>query len=333
MKEKKILHYALFGVAGLFVVVALVIGAGYLQGKKSLSKNLLGLDDVDIKRSYETKNWKEEEYTYKDNLINILCIGVDKEEEMALRNDKDNSVGQSDALFLLSLDLEKDEVRLITIPRDTMVELEMYNSEGYYMGSRPGQITLQYAYADGLYNSAYLTMYQVSRLLNDIPINAYAAINVYSLYSLNDVVGGVDMTMDEDYTMFHPDLKKGETVHLTGKTLECYLRGRDIRERKSAYKRNHRLKQYMLVYFEQAKKAIKKDMGIPFRCLEILKDNMITNVTEDEIIYLLSQVVDCSFSEENIYTIPGEQILGEQYEEFYVDEAALEEFIVDLFYE
>ena len=333
MKGKKILHYVLSGLAGLFAIVVLVIGTSYLQGKKNLSKNLLGLDETDIKRSYETKNWGEKDYYYKDNLVNILCIGVDKEEEMALRNDVDNSIGQADAIFLVSLDLEEEEVHLITIPRDTMVKLEMYNSDGYYMGARPGQITLQYAYADGLHNSAYLTVYQVSRLLDDIPIHAYVAINVYSLWNLNDIIGGVDITMDEDYTLFNPAFEKGETVHLTGNLLENYIRGRDKTERGSSYKRNHRLKQYMLAYFEQAKEAVKEDIKIPFYCLEALKDNMVTNITEDEMIYLLSQVLDCSFSEEKIYTIPGEQILGEQYEEFYVDEAGLEEFIIELFYE
>ena len=183
MKGKKILRYVLFGIAGILIIFILAIGVNYLQGKKSLSKNLLGLEEADIKRSYETKIWKGKDYQYKENLLNILCIGVDKEEEMALRNDVDNSIGQADAIFLASLDLEQNKVRLIAIPRDTMVELEMYDSSGYYMGSRPGQLTLQYAYADGLHNSANLTMYQVSRLLNDIPIHAYAAINVFSLWN------------------------------------------------------------------------------------------------------------------------------------------------------
>jgi len=333
MKGKKILRYVLLGITAFLSIIVLVAGVNYLQGKKSLSKNLLESDEPDKKSFYETRVWKGKDYHYKDNLINILCIGVDKEEKMALHNDADNSIGQADAIFLVTLDLEKDEIRMIAIPRDTNVELEAYDSEGSYMGSNSGPITLQYAYADGLHNSAYLTVYQVSKLLKDIPIHAYVAINVYSLWNLNDIVGGVDITMDEDYTLFHPSFEKGATIHLTGNLLENYIRGRDKTEQGSAYKRTHRLKQYMLAYFEQAKEAVKEDIKIPFYCLKALKDNMVTNITESELVYLLLEGLDCGFSEEEIYTIPGRQILGEQYEEFYVDGAAMEEFILELFYE
>jgi len=329
IKRKKILFSILIIMIGFLIVFAVVIGRNYKQGKETISKNLLEQENG----AYETISYQGREYTYKENLVNILCMGIDKEEKMNVRNDADNSVGQADAIFLMSLDLEKNEIRLITLPRDTMVMLELYHASGVYLGSYPGQIALQYAYGDGMYQSADLMMKQVSNLFHNIPINAYAAINVYTLWNLNEAVGGVDMTMDEDYTMFHPELKKGETVHLTGNLMENYIRGRDKMERGSAYSRNHRLKQYMLAFFEAAKKELRTDITLPFRCLDALKENMVTNVTKDEIVYLVSEVLGCSFLEENIYTIPGEQILGEQYEEFYINEAALDEFVVELFYE
>ncbi len=333
MKSKKTLRNVLIIIASLLVFFVAAIGVNYIQGKATLSKNLLEQEGTEEKTAHRTMLYQGKQYTYKKNLVNILCMGVDKEEQMAVRNDADNSVGQADAIFLMSLDLEKDEVRVITIPRDTMVILEMYHASGYYLGSMRGQITLQYAYGDGMKRSAELMMQQVSALFNEIPINAYAAINVYSLWNLNEAVGGVDITMDEDYTLYNPAFEKGATVHLSGNLLENYIRGRDKTEAGSAYKRNHRLKQYMLAYFEKAKEALKEDVTLPFRCLEVLEENMETSITVEEIVFLVSEIMGCDFSEGNMYTLPGEQIWTGTYEEYHLDTDALNALIIELFYE
>ena len=43
--------------------------------------------------------------------------------------------------------------------------------------------------------------------------------------------------------------------------------------------------------------------------------------------------MDYKFTEENIYSVKGETLQGEQFEEFYLDDDALQELIVKLFYE
>lgn len=317
----------------LIVLLALTILGTYLHGKKNLKENILIQKDTVEQKAYEVITYQGKEYVYRENLVNILCMGIDKEEQMALRNDVGNSVGQADAIFLVSLDLEKDEVRVLAIPRDTMVTLQMYDGNGFYLGSGIGQLTLQYAYADGMEKSAKLMVSQVSSILNDIPINAYAAINVHSLWTLNAAIGGVDMTMDEDYTMFNPAFEKGATVHLTEKLLENYIRERDTEVAGSAYTRISRLKKYMLAYFEKAKVVLKEDITLPFRALEVLEKDMETSITADEIVYLVTEALGCSFSEENMYTLPGEQVQGPEYEEYYIDDSAAEALIIELFYE
>lgn len=329
MKKKKILKIILLITGVVLGVSILIIGSNYFKGKRNLKENASAQENA----AYETISYQGRNYFYRDDFVNILCLGIDKEEEMSVRNDMDNSVGQADAIFLMSLDLKNNEIRLFTIPRDTMVTLQMYNSEGSYRGSRSGQLALQYAYGDGTKTSASLMTSQVSDLFYQIPIHAYMAINVYSLYELNDVVGGIDMMMDRDYTMFHPDLKEGTMVHLTGKALECYLRGRDINVFGTAYTRTYRLKQYMLAYFDKAKEALKEDIRIPFRCLEVLEKNMETNITEEELFFLISEIMNCSFSEETMYMLPGEQIWTGTYEEYHADKDALAELVVQLFYE
>lgn len=336
----KIKKYAGIALGIVVLLVAIVVAAFFLMkqsGKKNLNNDILdGLlreDGTHVSGDYETKVYEGQEYQYKDNVINILCMGLDKEEPMTVRNDADKSMGQADALFLLSIDLQRKEIRLVAIPRDTMVTLQCYTDDGTYMGEAEGQITLQYAYGDGRSLSATLTAQQVSDIMGGIPINAYLAINVHSLWELNDVIGGVDVTMDADYTAYNPAFVEGETVHLTGNLLENYLRGRDKRDPDGAYLRMHRMKQYMLAYFETAKEAVKKDMTIPVRLLSYLKDDIETDVTADEAMYLVTEAISCTFLSEDMYTLPGENLLISNYMEFHLDEAGVEEMVVDLFYE
>lgn len=315
------------------VVLALVvIGIVYLIyqqfGKYHLLKDWVAGDE-----RYLTVLYEDEEYRYQDDFINILCLGIDKEEPMDTRNDEDNSVGQSDAIFLVSLNIKEDTIQLLSIPRDTIVDLEMYDGNGNYLGQRAGQITLQYAYADGQEKSADLVTQRVAELLNYIPIHGYAAINLESLLRINDVIDGVDITMDEDYTLLDPSFVEGATIHLEGEKLYQYIHGRDITVRGSSYTRINRLKQYMMAVYEKVKVELKEDMSFVVPLLTELEEDMIVSLTNDEMLYVLGEALACEFSEENVYTLPGEPVRGEVYEEYYPDRIKIAEMMLELFYE
>ena len=60
---------------------------------------------------------------------------------------------------------------------------------------------------------------------------------------------------------------------------------------------------------------------------------MVTNVTADEAVYLAGEALSYQFSEDSIYSMEGTVEMGEQFEEFYPDETALYEMVLDVFYE
>lgn len=347
MPKLKKIFYRLILICSILIIFAIIVYAVmHAIGKRNIQEDIT--TDIVIsteqiistesgeeaeEAAYEHITYQGQEYEYRDNLINILCLGIDKDEEMSLRDDNGNSVGQSDAIFLVSLDLENNDIRIIAIPRDTMVTLQKFDGNGSYLGSGPGQLTLQYAYADGQEKSAKLVASQVSLILGDIPINAYVAINLRCLWVLNDAIGGVDITMDDDYTLLNPEFKKGVTVHLSANSVENYVRGRDTSVAGSAYTRIHRQKIYMQAFFEKAKTVFKEDMTLPVTLMQTLEKDMETDITVDEAVYLLSEALDCSFLEENMCTLPGEIQRGEKYEEYYLDEDAVEALVVELFYE
>lgn len=324
---------------GVCIVVLAAIAVFTLiryQGKKNLEEEIvngLTADAAGGDDSYKEITYNGQEYRYRDNLINIVCMGIDKDEAMDLRDNVGNSVGQSDAIFVLSIDLENEEMRILAIPRDTIVMLQMYDGEGHYVGSDWGQLTLQYAYGDGQELSATLLAGQVSGLLHQIPMNAYVAINLSSLPIINDAVGGVDITMTEDFTWLNPAFKEGETVHLEGELVEAFIRRRDTSVAGSAYTRIDRQKQYMKAFFSQAKNALKEDPTLPLSLMKTIEYHMETDLTADEVLYLATEAVDCDFSTDNMYILPGEIVKGDIYEEYQLDEEAVMELVIDLFYE
>ncbi|MBQ9490928.1 MAG: LCP family protein, partial [Lachnospiraceae bacterium] len=178
------------------------------------------------------------------------------------------------------------------------------------------------------------TLASVSKLMYNLPIHGYCAINYGAIPKINDAVGGVTLTALEDVKdngklVF----QEGKQVHLKGKNAVTYLRIRDTTKEGSASKRLERQKQYLLAYADTAKQAIKKDVTLMVTLYNTIKKYMVTDITVDEVSYFSTQISDYKFDGDQIYSVPGEIKMGEKFEEFYVDEKGLYELILKVFYD
>ena len=86
-------------------------------------------------------------------------------------------------------------------------------------------------------------------------------------------------------------------------------------------------------YFAQAKDAVKSDLTLPVRVFGELSGNMCTNVTVEDITYLVPELLDISLDTENIAMVPGEVTQPGEYEEYHVYEEELKQLVVNMFYE
>ena len=308
------------------------------KGKKNLEENIAAEQQQDSSeettQAQNTIDYHGKTYQYRKDIVNILCIGVDKEEAMWERDDDGGSVGQADAVFLVSLDFEHSSIRILAIPRDTMVSIVACDENGNEMGAFTGQLALQYAYADGQEKSCSLVIGQVADILkNEVPINGYVAMNLSCIGTVNDAVGGVTVEMDDDYTLYNAKFKKGATVHLQGEEAQEFVQGRDITVSGSAYSRIGRQKTYLKAFINQAKKAVSKNPMLAVSLMSQLSDYMLTDISTDEVLYLSTELLDCNFEEENMQILQGNIQMGERYEEYYLDDGAVQQTIIDLFYE
>ena len=271
-------------------------------------------------------------YTYKKDILTFLFLGIDKEGEVKASSNLFKG-GQADALFLAVLDPGEKKISVIGINRDTMASMNVYDKNGRYSGRQTAQIALSHAYGDGLEESCENSLDAVSNLFYGLPIHGYCALNMPVVSKLNDAVGGVDVVIPESANGLEKGWTTGAEVHLEGDAAYQFIHYRDTAQEQSAETRLERQKQYLKKFILQAKEAMKQDMTLPLQLYTQITPYMVTDVTADEAVYLAGQALSYSFGDDDFYSMTGTVKMGEKFEEFYPDETALYELVLDVFYE
>lgn len=253
-----------------------------------------------------------------EDKLHLLCIGVDKYVPMDERVEGSNSIGQADAIFLLSVDLKEKSMDIVSIPRDTIVTIEKYYSDLEYIGQEEAQICLQYAYADGLERSCELMVDRVEELFEGIEIDGYVSFNLSAVHELNHALGGVTVTVEDQITAWAMGVELGSEVMLTWDNISIFIRSRDKQDTESAYERTLRYKEFITAFIEQGIEVVKKDPGVVLTMLEILEGHVLTDLQVSDIANLSAHLVGMSMEDVRYHTLEGNIIIGEDgYAEFY----------------
>ena len=328
-------------IVGIFVVLKTV-------GKNNLYELSSGLDgvvsdigdDTPLPEGHILYNGKE--YAPNSDLVCILIMGIDTETVTEIGGqswDVDetslNNGGQADALFLMLLNPHNEKISIVSINRNSMADVDVWDSTGTYRGIFTQQIALQHGYGTDQISCAEHQVKAVSRLMHNIPIHAYAAISMDAIPELNDAIGGITLESLDDivYPEYDMDLHRGQIVTLMGDKAYWYVRLRQEDEFDSNSRRLERQKQYLTAFALAARQRMNGDINVAVSLFSTLQKYMVTDLNLSSYTYLATETMDYSFSRENIYSVKGETLQGEQFEEFYLDDDALQELIVKLFYE
>lgn len=344
-KRKKILIAVLCEAAILIAVILTAfqivraVGKSSLQSKAEAAPELMPVQAQAALTEEEQSKWQEgwvkyqdTIYAYKEDILTFLIMGIDKNSDVK-EEAEGTSGGQADALFLAVMDPREKTIKVIGINRNTMTDIDVYNEEGAYLTTVSAQIAVQHGFGNGMEESCERQLKAVRKLFYNLPIHGYAAINMSAIPTINDAVGGVQVTVLEDLTQRDQSLVEGESVHLEGESAFWYVKYRDTNVFGSADKRLERQKQYLNEFIGAAKKAIKKNPAAAVNLYQAVSGQMVTNVSIDEVAYLAPLLAEYKFQSDSFYMPEGETIMGDQFEEFYVDEDALYEMILDVFYE
>ena len=346
-KQRKI--WKIFLLAGVILCLIFAGAAGgffYLrtQGEKNLKTEVpAAASEVqeDVNKG-ETGAADQEEglyityqgkkYRYNSDVINILCMGIDKDIPIEEKRDT-GSEGLSDAIMLASINTQENTVKFLAVPRDTVVPVKVLNTAGEFVRTENKQITLQYAYGRTAEDSCELMVQAVSNLLYQVPIQRYCSINFQAVPVLNDAIGGVDLTAIETVQWWNGSFYQGQQMHLMGQEALDYVRQRDETIPGSSMGRIERQKQYITCYIDQAKEAVKKDITLPVKLFQSLTEDMCTDLEVEDVTYLASELLEVSVSAEDMSMVPGDVLPAGEHEEYHVQTDALKELVIQSFYE
>lgn len=173
----------------------------------------------------------------------------------------------------------------------------------------------------------------MSRLLNNVPMSYVASFDLNGIYNIHNVIGSVDVVIPDDSLVFvNPSWKKGKTLTLTSDNVEAFVRMRDVKEDFTNTNRMARQRTYLLAFSEELKKQLNENFNETAMDLEAAMGDCFTNFDLSEIEAFAKMMMDYEFGEDSFYTLPGGDAEGALHDRFIVDEDALLELLIELFY-
>lgn len=266
----------------------------------------------------------------RDGLETILVLGLDKYEPPKDVKGYVNHT-QSDFLLLVVLDHNQQKIQTLHINRDTMTEITRLGVFGGTSGKYTAQIALAHSYGSGGSDSALNSVKAVSKMLDGVKIDHYMTLTMDAVPIVNDMVGGVTVTVEDDFSAYDPSLVKGETITLMGEQSLHFVRGRSSVADGTNLNRMNRQRQYMTGLFEKVMEAASKDEAFFQNLMKKLGDTFDTDMSLYQLNALPERIM--GYTIEPFRTIEGENIRGEFFMEFYLDEASKQEQLQALFYE
>ncbi len=179
--KRLVLSGSFLGVALLIYVVAQVWGA-LSDGHDDLGKSNLRDNQIDLN---------------KDPFA-VLIIGSDARKE-GTQN------WRPDVLMVAAINPRKKSMKLVSIPRDTWVEIANTNGGKAKINHAP-----HYGYTNGV-DPIKNTRETVENFLN-IPIDHYSKVNFKGFMDAVDILGGIDVNVQRSFTI---DSFGGKKLHFT----------------------------------------------------------------------------------------------------------------------
>lgn len=278
-------------------------------------------------------NYNGQMYRYNKDMLTILILGIDSNDPVPEVNENTNYLkgGQSDAIFLFTMNPHDKTISVVAVNRNTMTDIDMYDKDNNYVKTVKAQLCVQHGYGDGNELSCERAEKTVSELLYNLPIHGYVSMRLGAIWRLNEAVGGVEVTLPFDV----PEINQsaGATVRLYGQDAFYFLKYRSLDKFNSASERLEKDKIYLKAFMKQVFESTKSDISYPVKLYQIASSYIVTDISVAEMSYLASELLGYDIEGVKMYSIPGETVMGEKFEEFYVNEVQLKEMLLDVFYE
>lgn len=270
--------------------------------------NAIPKKDGGVIPSAQQSNKDTNETTKLPGANNIAVFGLDADGT------------RTDTIFVVNFNDNQDEVRIVSIPRDTKIEWDEEQSNLLKPESvSVSKIGEMYAYSQGQYIEQ-LAVKEIEEMLN-IQIASYVIIDFTAVEKTIDSIGGLELDIPQD--MYYRDSAQGLNINIKAGLQQ--LNGSDVlgvlRYRKGYINGDVgriQMQQYVMSTF-LSKILNDGDIStITASALEIIK-GVKTNINVDDITYYIKLVMGIDTKNIQFYTIAGEANSQEGRSYFYPD--------------
>ena len=272
------------------------------------------------------------EYVPNDRVETFLLIGLDRYENSSVSASHGTGV-QADFLMLLVFNNETREATALQINRDAMTKVNKLAIGGTaVVESYTAQIALAYNYVndDNERIRCRNTIDSVEYLLDGVDVDHYFALTMDAVAASCDAVGGVEVTVLDDFTGIDDTLVKGQTVKLTGDQALRYVRTRYGMEDSSNNARMERQQQYINALYKQIISNINADSGFVVKLVDAVDDYVVYDSSDRRMQQLIEKFDEYEFL--GVRDLEGETKVGDEFMEFYPDEESVRKTVIELFY-
>ena len=311
--------------AGAVLILVLVM---IYSGLRILESTVFSVPEAQEPVKRKTVVHEDIAYFPRQDITTILVMGIDEEGPVTDSGSYRNT-GEVDMAALLILDLADQSYSVLCLNRDTMVDMPVLGIGGRQAGSFYGQLALSHTYGSGLQDSAENTKETVSALLNGITIDYYVAMNMDAIGILNDAVGGVTVTVTDDFSQVDSALPMGQ-VTLKAEQAMTFVRTRKNVGTQLNLSRMRRHESYIRGLFDALMPKAKASDAFVAETYDKMAAYMVTDCSMNAVSGILKRCAD--FTMKELVSPQGENVRGQEYYEFYPDEEALLELTLRLFY-
>ena len=307
----------------LLMLAALAAGVGYWESSRL---SVVPTEEATGRTKTIVRN--DVKYYPRQDMRTMMVLGIDQYGPVESSQYHRNS-GSADSIMLFVFDETNASCSVLYLNRDTMLNMDVLGIKGEYAGTAYGQLALAHTYGSGLGDSCENVKNTLEKFLHGLTVDYYVSMNMDAIQILNDAVGGVKVTVTDDFSKVNPDIKMGEmTLH--GQQAIDFVRTRKNVGDQNNMTRMARQKEYVEHFLEAFRE--KKDKSVDF--VVNTYDSISPYIVTDCSATVLSGMMDhyMNYSLKEILIPSGKAIVADGHYQFYVDEEKLDELIVSLLY-
>lgn len=318
---------ALLLICGGFVLAAYGLMKAGESSLKQPAQDVQIMEDAVSEDKGRTVEYQGHSYRLNEDLVSIVFIGYDRGDAPG---GSATAAGQADTVMVVALDTEAGKATAINVPCDSMVDVGEIAGDAY-SGQDAIQLRLAFDGSDNVEAGSENVTAAVSGIVCNIPMEKYIALNVAGIGPLNDAVGGVALTPIQSIP--ETVITEGEPTVLYGNNAESYVRWRDASGLDSSPERQQRQVQYVEEFAKTAISNARGNVGAFNDLFKLAREYSVTNLGLGEFSYLASEMLLHGISSMEVVTLPGETVEGPEFVECYLDQDAVYQTVLDVYYE